>query len=49
MGLSRSRYVIQDFLTGTVLGQVEKDQTSFILTVPKESALMVRLVRKAQQ
>ena len=41
LGLPSGKYTIRDFLTGNVVGQI--DQDSFVLKVPKEDALMVRL------
>lgn len=45
--LPMGRYSIRDFLTGEVLGYVEKD--SFVLNVPEEDALMIRLVRDSRR
>lgn len=44
LGWKNSRYSILDFLTGTMIGHIEKDQSSFSLTVPVKDALLVRLV-----
>jgi hypothetical protein len=44
MGWKNNKYSIQDFLTGTVIGHIEKGQASFSLTVPVKDALLVKLV-----
>jgi hypothetical protein len=48
LGWKNNPYSIQDFLTGTVIGRIEKDQSSFSLTVPVKDALLVKLVPEGE-
>lgn len=44
LGLENRKYVIRDFLTDAVLGNIEKEQAAFRLTVNSKDALLVKLV-----
>jgi alpha-galactosidase len=44
LGLANQKYIIKDFLTDAVLGQIEAGQPSFTLNIEKKDALMVKLV-----
>jgi alpha-galactosidase len=43
IALANKQYIIKDFLTGAVVGQIEKGQNSFSLSVPVKDALVVKL------
>jgi len=44
LGLGESEYLIQDFMTDTIIARIPKGQDSFTLAVPAADAIMVRLV-----
>jgi hypothetical protein len=44
LGLKKGKYTLRDFMTGELLGSVEKDQDFFSLTVPKEDACLVKIM-----
>ncbi|MDB5135647.1 MAG: hypothetical protein JWP37_2250 [Mucilaginibacter sp.] len=44
LGLANQKYIIKDFLTDAVLGQIEAGQPSFTLSIENKDALMVKLV-----
>jgi hypothetical protein len=48
IGWKNNRYQIQDFLTGEMLGRIEKDQVSFSLTVAVKDAVLVKLVHEKE-
>lgn len=44
LGWKDGRYRIEDFINGSLIGYVERDQTSFTLAVPVKDAILVKLV-----
>ncbi len=44
LGLTSGKYLLKDFMTGTVLGTIEKDQDSFSLTVPEKDAYLLKII-----
>lgn len=44
LGLKQGNYVLKDFLTNEVLGNIQKNQASFSLAVPVKDAYLVKLV-----
>lgn len=44
LGLTKQKYILHDFLTDEVVGEIEKSETDFELTVASKDAIMVRLV-----
>jgi alpha-galactosidase len=44
LGLKNKKYVLHDFLTDAVLGEIEKDKEDFKLTITNKDALMIRIV-----
>jgi hypothetical protein len=44
LGLENKKYVIKDFLTDAVLGQIEAGQPTFPLSIQNKDALMVKIV-----
>jgi alpha-galactosidase len=44
LGLGNKKYFIHDFLTDAVVGEIEKGQLQFELTVANKDALMVKLI-----
>lgn len=46
LGIKQGNYELKDFLTGEVLGKIEKGQATFSLTVPSENALLIKIVQR---
>ena len=46
LGIKQGSYELKDFLTGEVLGKIEKGQPTFSLTVPIENAALVKIVQQ---